>query len=106
VITGVSGNTGVVGGPAFPVTVMFRSSTCSVVGGTWTDQFGIAHDFNWGRSTDHCSGGSGSMVPGYGNCTSPTGQPGQPGQYPQTIVLRDAQGHQSAAYSFPIICTG
>lgn len=105
VITGVSGNSGVVGGSAFPVTVTFRAP-CDIVGGTWTDQFGVTHDFGWGGSRSQCSGGSGSLVPGYGSCTSPTGQPGKPGQYMQSIVLRDSHGQQSAPFSFPIICAG
>lgn len=104
VITGVSGNSGVAGGGSFPVTITFKAPACDILGGTWTDYSGIAHDFAWGGPDSHCAAGVGSTVPGYSSCTSPTGQPSQPGSYEQTIVLRDSYGQQSAPFSFPITC--
>lgn len=101
-ITGVSGNVGSPGGPPFPITVSYRDANCSVVGGTWTDQAGVPHNFTAGRG--NCADGVGSLVPGNGSCTSPTGQPSKPGSYPQTIVLRDAGGKTSPPFTFSIVC--
>jgi hypothetical protein len=102
VITSVTGNSGHVGGPSFPVTVHYRDAGCTVSGGTWVDQFGVHHDFSAGRGS--CANGVGSLIPGYGGCTSPTGQPGKPGSYMQSITLRNAAGLVSAPYAFPIVC--
>jgi hypothetical protein len=103
VVVEVTGNTGVSGGPAFPVHVAFHDPGCKVVGGTWTDQFGLAHDF--GLSPDAtCKAGEGVLTAGYASCTSPTGEPGLPGAYPQSLVLRDAHGRTSDAFGFDVVC--
>jgi hypothetical protein len=106
-VTGVSNNAGVTGGPAFLIRLDFTDADCDVVGGTWTDQFGTPHDFGYGNGgpfSSGCEGGVGFTTPGFASCTSPEGIPGQPGEYPQTIVLRDAGGNVSAPFVFPVIC--
>ncbi len=95
--------TGVSGGPAFPVHFDYVDAGCKVVGGTWTDQLGIAHDFGISPD-DPCHAGIGSVTPGLSSCTSPTGDPAQPGAYPQSIVLRDEKGNESPAFAFFIVC--
>jgi hypothetical protein len=102
-ITNVSNFTGVSGGPAFPVHFEYVDAGCKVVGGTWTDQLGLVHDFAIGPN-DPCQAGVGSLTPGWGICTGPNGELGQPGEYPQTLVLRDEKGNVSPPFAFFIIC--
>lgn len=104
-IIAVSNFTGTTGGPDFRVHFDYRDAGCKVVGGTWTDQFGLAHDFGVGGPDDSCQAGVGTLAPGSGVCTDPaTGNPGAPGSYPQSLVLRDAKGNESPPFPFFIVC--
>ncbi|HET8606123.1 MAG TPA: hypothetical protein VFL66_03740 [Gaiellaceae bacterium] len=96
--------TRVSGGPGGPIHVAYVDSGCRVVGGTWTDQYGVAHDFAAGGPDDGCFAGIGWLTPGDVSCTSPTGDPGTPGSYPQSIVLRDAKGDVSVPFAFSVVC--
>ncbi|HWX09215.1 MAG TPA: hypothetical protein VNY33_04495, partial [Gaiellaceae bacterium] len=66
-IIDVTNFTGVSGGPAFPVHFDYVDAGCKVVGGTWTDQNGIAHDFGISPN-DPCHAGIGSLTPGSSSC--------------------------------------
>jgi hypothetical protein len=102
-IINVTNFTGVSGGPVFPVHFDYVDAGCKVVGGTWTDQFDLVHPFSIGPN-DACHAGVGSLTPGWGICTGPNGELGQPGAYPQTLVLRDEKGNLSPPFAFFIVC--
>jgi hypothetical protein len=85
------------------VRVDYVDAGCKVVGGTWIDPNGSQHDFSVGPN-DSCHAGIGSLAPGDASCTSPTGEPSQPGSYQEFMIVRDDKGNESEPFAFSVTC--